>query len=211
MSVLNVSPRVFEATVDIYDPDYHWGGVSIYPEGPVPTDVEYPGLPAGMTLPADLPIDLDYFVTPAPPHLAHIPFECPGAPRLDRKPVRPQVESTPPETHSNPKRGMSLYGSARRQPGSRPTFVYAFECKGERWDHQPEHLRPVETNSKAQDDAFIPPEEESYERGAELVSLRVVRPEPVSSSDCRALNQPRPDAHMNKALRNFRVQFGESI
>ncbi|EUC64500.1 hypothetical protein RSOL_513420, partial [Rhizoctonia solani AG-3 Rhs1AP] len=172
MSVLNVSPHVFETTVDAYDPDYHWGGVSIYPEGPVPTDVEYPGLPAGMTLPADLPIDLDYFVTPAPPHLAHIPFECPGAPRLDRKPIRPQVEST---IHSNPQRDMSLYGSARRQPGSRPTFVYAYECEGERWDHQPEHLRPVETNSKAQDDTFLRPEEGSYEREAEVVSLRVVR------------------------------------
>ncbi|CAE6424847.1 unnamed protein product [Rhizoctonia solani] len=205
MSALNVSPHVFETTIDAYDTDYHWGGISIYPEGPVPTDVEYPGLPAGMTLPADLPIDLDYFVTPAPPHLAHIPFECPGAPRLDRKPVRPQVESTPLETHSNPRRGMSLYSSAHLLSCSRPTFVYAYECEGERWDDQPEHLRPIEANTHT-----LLPHEGSCEREAELVSLQVVQPQQVSNSDTRAWDRPRSNTHINNALRNFRAQFAES-
>ncbi|KDN47709.1 hypothetical protein RSAG8_03499, partial [Rhizoctonia solani AG-8 WAC10335] len=96
MTALNVSANVFEATVDAYDPDYHWGGISIYPEGPLPTEVKYPGLPAGMTLPPGIPIHLDLFVTPAPPHLAHIPLECPGAPRLGRKPAKPRaIEPTP--------------------------------------------------------------------------------------------------------------------
>ncbi|CCO37794.1 hypothetical protein BN14_11954 [Rhizoctonia solani AG-1 IB] len=88
MSLSNICTQVFETSIDPYDPDYHWGGASIYPEGPVPTQVEYPGLPAGMTLPPGIPIHLDLFVTPAPSHLAHIPLECPGAPRPDRKPVK---------------------------------------------------------------------------------------------------------------------------
>ncbi|KAF8752935.1 hypothetical protein RHS01_07299 [Rhizoctonia solani] len=51
MVLSNVSTQVFEGSIDPYDPEYHWGGVSIYPEGPIPTQVEYPGLPAGATLP----------------------------------------------------------------------------------------------------------------------------------------------------------------
>ncbi|CAE6477011.1 unnamed protein product [Rhizoctonia solani] len=190
MSALNVSPHVFE---------------SIYPEGPIPTEIEYPGLPAGMTLPPGIPIDLDYFVTPAPPHLAHIAFECPGAPRLDRKPVKPQVESTPLDTDPKLKRGMTLYDSAHRLQCSDPTFVYAYECEGERWGHQPEHLRLVEAPTHT-----LLPHEESYEREAELVSLQVGQPQQVSSSDPEAWNQPCSNTHMNNALRNFRAQFAES-
>ncbi|CAE6471346.1 unnamed protein product [Rhizoctonia solani] len=201
MTALNVSANVFEATVDAYDPDCHWGGISIYPEGPLPTEVKYPGLPAGMTLPPGIPIHLDLFVTPAPPHLAHIPLECPGAPRLDRKPAKPRaIEPTPLETNTTPKHGMGLYGPAPRLPCSRPTFVYAYPHEGERWAHQPEHLRPVEANPKVQIHTLVPPEE-SYEREVEPVSLRVSRPWRASS-----LDQPRT----NKALRNFRAQFGES-
>ncbi|CAE6531011.1 unnamed protein product [Rhizoctonia solani] len=188
---MSVSAQSFEVTADAYDPDYHWGGISIYPEGPIPTQVQYPGLPAGTTLPPALPIHLDYFVTPAPPHLAHIPLECPGAPRPDRKPVKPSQDS-------KPKRQMGIYGPTPRLPSSRPRFIYAYSCEGGRWDHLPEHARPVETNSSAQAGSSVA-SWESYEREAEPVELHVSRLGPDRASD----------AHLNRALQNFRVQFGE--
>ncbi|CAE6447474.1 unnamed protein product [Rhizoctonia solani] len=208
MSVSNVSPQFFETTVDAYDPDYHWGGVSIYPEGPIPSGDQYPGLPAGMTLPPGLPINLDYFVTPAPPHLAHIPLECPGAPRPDKKPVkRKAVKLAPLQINSKPRQCMGIYGPTRRLPSNRPTFVYAYPCAAEeRWAHLPEHLRPLEENPRVQTHNSIPLEAEDYESEPEFVSLQVSRPQQASDSTS---SQSRPSAHVSKALQNFRAQFGE--
>ncbi|CAE6438692.1 unnamed protein product [Rhizoctonia solani] len=212
MSLSNVSAQVFEFSVDAYDPEYHWGGASIYPEGPIPTQIEYPRLPAGMTVPPGIPTHLEFFVTPAPPHLAHVPLVCPGAPRLDKKPVRPRVvELTPLEIKSRPKYHNGLYGPDRRLPSSRPTFVYAYPCaEDERWAHLPEHLRPIEYNPQVQAQNLKASFEEGYEPEPEVVELRVSRWEDSSSS--RPLsNEQRLDrsGHMSKALRNFRAQFGE--
>ncbi|CAE6461065.1 unnamed protein product [Rhizoctonia solani] len=222
MSLSNLCAQVFETSIDPYDPDYHWGGASIYPEGPVPTQVEYPGLPAGMTLPPGVPIHLDLFVTPAPPHLAHIPLECPGAPRPDRKPVKPRaVDCTigrlyfpaiqPLEVHLRPKRHNGLYGPDRRFPSSRPAFIYAYPCADdERWAHLPEHLRPIECKLRVQSQSLELPVEESYEREPEVVELRVSHREVSSSSD-PVPNEQRADAsrHVNTALRRFRMQVGK--
>ncbi|KAH7333953.1 hypothetical protein B0J17DRAFT_119825 [Rhizoctonia solani] len=207
-----VSPQFFETAVDAYDPDYHWGGVSIYPEGPIPSEVQYPGLPVGMALPPGLPIHLDYFVTPAPPQLAHIPLECPGAPRPDKRPSkRKLVKLAPLQIDSKPKRYTGIYGPTRRLPFNRPTFVYAYPCAAEeRWAHLPEHLRPLEESPRVQSHNSVPLEDEDYEPEPELVSLRVSHPQQVSGSDCSASSRSRPSEHVNKALQNFRTQFGES-
>ncbi|CAE7129781.1 unnamed protein product [Rhizoctonia solani] len=212
---MNVRTQDFEAAdaFDAYDADYHWGGVSIYPEGPIPTEIEYPGLPAGMTLPPGVPLDLDLFVTPAPPHLAHIPLVCPGAPRPDKKPVkrtplkRKAGVLAPIETVIPPKRRTGIYGPSRRVPFSRPTYVYAYPCDGERWAHQPEHLRPVEMNSRVQTHCLVVPEEE-YEYQTEPVDL-VLRVE-VPAEDIRVSSASYP-SNVDKALQNFRVQYRKSI
>ncbi|CUA74359.1 hypothetical protein RSOLAG22IIIB_05523 [Rhizoctonia solani] len=200
-----VNTPVFDVQVDAYDPDYHWGGVSVYPEGPIPTEIQYPGLPPGMNLPPGIPIHPDFFVTPAPPHLAHIPFECPGAPRPDRKPTKPKASF---EANTKP----GLYGPIPRFPHSHPTFVYAYECEGERWAHLPEHLRPIEVNPKVQGLVLVLPEEETYEREVEsVITLQVLPLRSASSPDLRVLDQSYPNMHLNKALRNFRSQFRESV
>ncbi|GAB1522079.1 hypothetical protein RhiTH_005188 [Rhizoctonia solani] len=213
MVLSNVSTQIFEGSIDPYDPEYHWGGVSIYPEGPIPTQVEYPGLPAGTTLPPGIPIHLDHFVTPAPPHLAHTPLECPGAPRPDKKPIKSSAaEVTPLGSSSRPKYHSGLYGLHRRLPSSRPTFVYAYQCvEGGRWDHLPESLRPMEQNLRVQAQSLDIASEEACEPEVEVVELRVSHPRYDSSTnrptgDEKRLNTNR---HLNRALQNFRVQFGQ--
>ncbi|ELU41282.1 hypothetical protein AG1IA_04686 [Rhizoctonia solani AG-1 IA] len=201
MVLSNVSTQVFEGSIDPYDPEYHWGGVSIYPEGPIPTQVEYPGLPAGATLPPGIPIHLDHFVTPAPPHLAHTPLECPGAPRPDKKPIKSSAAEVT---------------WALRTPSS-PTFfpsdirICVPMCG--RWTLGSSSRKPSPNGTEPQGTSSKPRYSfgRACEPEVEVVELRVSRPRYDSSTnrptgDEKRLNTNR---HLNRALQNFRVQFGQ--